>query len=340
MNIFIVWTKYQSRVEGIVKDISDYSSPIKVVYRENPRTRFSIHKFLYYIAYIFQDLYTLLINKPSLIFVQVPPQYSLIAPLVYKKFFNKKSLIVADLHNSALRNPWIDRIFSKRLMSYADIKLVHNETVYNNIPEDLISNKNQEFHILEDKTEFNEVSWSEKTFNENEKEKLTIFFPASFNLDEPILEVVKAAKLNPDCMFILTGNKKKLKRNFNISMNELPENVEITGWIAKDKYDTLMQKCDILMGLTIYDDIQMSVSNEGLGNKKLMILSDTITLRYLYGNGAIYVENDSVSISKGIEFARKSKGKVITNMKKSRTRKDSRYKYQLEQLFNAIEEIK
>lgn len=332
-NIFIVWTKYQARVETLKEVLNKHLGKTEVVYRENPPAN-SFRKILLYLEYFLKDLKYLISNKPDRIFIQTPPSYALLAPIVYKILFKNKTKIVCDMHNAMTRRPWISRAGTEFLIGKCDLILVHNEIVYKNILEqDSFSYFDKEkILVLEDKTpkfEFNSI-------NQRDSERPLVFFPASFNNDEPIEEVINAAKLIPEFDLVMTGNYKKLKENFNITQEYLPSNIKITGWIPTEDYNNLLLKCDVLLGLTIFDDIQMSVSNEGLGAKKVMVLSDKKALRQIYGEGALYTENKAESIAENLKTAYHQSNNLSLKINKVSENKEIRYNSQLIEVVNII----
>lgn len=314
-NIFLVWTKYQSRVESLIKDIAQNLGDSKIIYRDNPPAN-SIKKIILYMIYFFKDLVFIIKSKPKSVFVQNPPSYSLFAPILYKLIINKKVKVISDLHNAMTREPWLNRIGTKFLLSHCDLLIVHNEIVYRGIRErNLFSYINPDkIIVLEDKTPL--IKEVERKVTSSADKRPIVFFPASFNMDEPIVEVIDSAKLVPEFRIIMTGNYKKLYSNFNLSEKDLPENVEVTGWIETKDYLDLLKNCDILLGLTIFDDIQMSVSNEGLGAEKVMVLSDMEALRLIYQDGAVYTENSAKSIAKNLGVAFKKEMNLRRKLKR------------------------
>ncbi|MDH8576211.1 hypothetical protein QIH29_27735, partial [Klebsiella pneumoniae] len=70
-----------------------------------------------------------------------------------------------------------------------------------------------------------------------------------------------------------------------------PDNVIFTGYLTKKAYDDLFLSSSVILGLTTRDNVQLSVSNEALSADKPMVLSDTTTLRNLFGDAAIFVES-------------------------------------------------
>ncbi|MGE7877218.1 glycosyltransferase [Peribacillus muralis] len=335
-NIFLVWTKYQARVETLSEEFKRKLGDTLIVYRPNPAAH-KVKKIFYYLKYFINDLQLLVEKKPKRIFVQTPPSHSLLAPIIYKKIINKEALIICDLHNAMTREPWLKRLGTQRLLSDCDLIICHNEVVYSNILNNKlfkIFNYNN-LVILEDKT-----PKLKKNFHQDNHKKQTnepvVFFPASFNNDEPINEVIKAAELLPNYKIIMTGNSSKLKRNFNIEIENLPSNVLITGWITTEEYKRTLNECDILLGLTIFNDIQMSVSNEGLGAEKVMVLSETETLRLIYKDGAQYCENNASSIAENIQIAYKNSDELKRKVSSVKIIKEDRFENQIRILLEKI----
>lgn len=332
MDVFIVWTKYQSRVESLVNEYNKKSKEIKIIYRDNPPTKSKVKKIMMYISYFIKDIQALNTYKPSNIFIQLPPTVSLLATYIYK-ILNKNSKIIGDGHNSLFRKPWINRIGTKILINNLDVLMVHNKAVYENTK--LLFNNKLKLIILEDNSipvRQNQTESNNKIFTKKTK----VFFPASFNLDEPIIEFLEAVKDNSNIQFFMTGNKEKLSRNFGINYKEVPDNLTLTGWLSNEDYKQLLIDCDLLVGLTIYDDIQMSVSNEGLSYNKAMLLSKKNTLINIYKNAAIFTENDAPSISKGIKEALDNKQQLIQNSKAVLKEKNDRFHNQFEYLDEMI----
>ncbi|WP_332237874.1 hypothetical protein [Sporolactobacillus sp. KGMB 08714] len=322
-NVFIVWTKYQARVEGIVSDLRKEIGDFQIVYRDNPSAGI-LKKILNYLRLFVKDYRLLTRNSYDNCFVQVPPTYSLLAPLLYRRFSKRKFKIIADCHNAITRKPWLKSIGIKRLLGSADLLIFHNEIIYARTKEIVPYIADCKKLVLEDKTPHFVNIKKEKIF----VKKPFVFFPTSFNLDEPIKEVIKAAQRLPEFSFVLTGSHAKMKKNFNLSKKDLPSNVIITGWLEDNLYLNYLEQADVLLGLTIYDDIQMSVSNEGLGAHKKMVLSDKVALKKIYQDGVLYTKNDEISISNTIRRAYNSQF-LYQEINKARRMKDKRYNKQL-----------
>lgn len=339
MNLFIVWTRYQSRSENLTLDLSQKLKKTKIVYRDNKPSS-PLKKIFLYIKYVIQDFSLLLKENPEFVVLQAPPTYIALAPLIYKFFINKKLIIIMDMHNAMFRSKWLNTFGTKKIIQNINLGIVHNDVVFENINAQNLYNNviEDKFITLEDKTVKLEVSYK-KSIKEVDQRKM-VFFPASFNDDEPINEVINVALDNPKVDFVLTGNVQKLKKNHNIQLEDIPVNMIITGWITNEEYNQYLVNCDILLGLTIHDDIQMSVSNEGLGANKAMLLSNTKTLKMIYKDCAIYVNNNTESISEGLIKAINLKEQLEQNSQKVFLNKQERYLGQINNLINKINKIR
>lgn len=276
-------------------------------------------KFLKPFEYIVQSLktvYFIIVNNPKVIWIQLPP-----TPLLYiiwmYKILNKKVKIISDCHNGMFRSPWINTPFAKRLINkVSTIILVHNEDIYYEVIREHHIDESK-CYILEDKVP--KVFERDVNCNINK----SILFPASFNMDEPIKEIIESAKTLSDFTFYITGEKEKAIQNHNV--REIPENVKFTGWLSNEDYKKLFSSVDIILGLTLIDGIQLSVANEAVGNCKAMVLSNTNTLKKLFYKGAVYVDPTPTSISAGIIKAIEHKELLIEESTQLRTEREKNW---------------
>ncbi|MBO0589175.1 hypothetical protein [Sporosarcina sp. E16_8] len=334
-SLFIVWTKYQSRAESLAIDFDEKLNGVEIVYRENPPAN-KIKKVFMYLKYFYLDFKQIKAGSYKSVFVQTPPSYALAAPLFVRRFFKKDLKVISDCHNALTREPWLSTMGNQKMLEKCDSILLHNEVVF----EKVINEKTfptvdqKRILILEDKTPF--TFKIERKAEFLDVKKPYVFFPASFNHDEPILEVIKAAELLAEVHFVMTGNPKKLEKNFNIAESDIPSNMTLSGWLTIEEYKYILQEADVLIGLTLFDDIQMSVSNEGLGAEKAMVLSNKKALKNIYLDGAFYTENEAKDISKTITLALENKEVLEMKIKKVKEIKEKRYEKQLELVFKSI----
>ncbi|QSJ20721.1 hypothetical protein JYQ62_09905 [Nostoc sp. UHCC 0702] len=249
------------------------------------------YRFLRPIEYILKAWQTLRLffqHQPQIIWVQLTPTPLLHVAHFYKKVFQPKTIIIADCHNNTFDSPWINIPGAVYLLKHSDLVIVHNDWVNKKVIEDNLSNGN--ICVLEDPPV---VIKSQDNKSKTSFSHPLIVFPCSFNVDEPIQDVLESARLAPNITFVLTGNTARARGIHDFS--DVPDNVKLPGFLPEEEFNQLLLDADAILGLTKEEGIQLSVAVEGVGIGKPLILSDTVTLRKLFDKGAIYVKNNSPS---------------------------------------------
>jgi glycosyltransferase involved in cell wall biosynthesis len=118
----------------------------------------------------------------------------------------------------------------------------------------------------------------------------------SYAKDEPYVEVFKSAEFLPvNFTIFVTGNYKG-----KVNPKDVPLNVRLTGYLSETEYWALINKCQIVMDLTIKDDCLVCGAYEGIAAGKPLIISDTAASRELFRIGCVYVKSKAESITQGI----------------------------------------
>jgi glycosyltransferase involved in cell wall biosynthesis len=147
--------------------------------------------------------------------------------------------------------------------------------------------------------------------------------PCSFARDEPIEQLLEAARRTPGVRYVVTGNPKRAHREL---VAHAPANVEFPGFISKRDFDTLLRSCDLLIGLTTLEGVQLSAANEGVAAGKPMVLSHTATLRSLFAGASVFVDPlDAASIADGVEDALGRRAHLEAGMRALRLKRDERW---------------
>ncbi len=276
-------------------------------------TLFEGHKHLSlfrYPAAILQTFLTLVKEKPEVLVVQNPSiVLSFFAALV-KPVFNYK--LVTDLHTLYL-NP---KGFKKSIMNFLnDYSLKQNNiTIVTNEPyKAKIKNKTKkEIFILPDRIPDFDYEFEKTPL----KGKNNILFICTFSEDEPWKEVTEAAKLlEKDTYIHISG------RN-NLSKENIPPNVILTGFLPTKDYQNLLRSVDIIMVLTSQENCLVCGGYEAVSAEKPLILSDTRILREYFSNGTVFTRNNSRDIAESVSLAVKNKSdlrKGVRALKKLRT---------------------
>ncbi len=133
--------------------------------------------------------------------------------------------------------------------------------------------------------------------------------PAAFSVvcvctygdDEPIGEVLAAARLLPDVRFALTGNTKYARPEW---LADPPPNVEFTGFVPLDEYYRRIRDASALLVLTTLDHTVLRGAWEALALGQPLITSDWGILRAYFSPGALFVDNTAAGIAAAIRDAR------------------------------------
>jgi glycosyltransferase involved in cell wall biosynthesis len=124
----------------------------------------------------------------------------------------------------------------------------------------------------------------------------SIVFVCTYSADEPVQEVIEAARrLNGAAQIYVTGRTPKW-----MTAETLPSNLHPTGFLPEQEYLRLLKNCDGVMVLTTREHTLLCGAYEGLAFRKPVILSNKAALRNYFGPEIIYVENDAASLEDGV----------------------------------------
>lgn len=296
-SLYFAWVPFQRR-QVSMESYFNYSCvflPLK--WRAN-----KLAKLASYAVNMFMMIVLLFKEKPIQVWIQVPQTFLIWPCVIYKiiskVLFRKRVLIIADCHNAMFRTPWCKVPLGISLLKKCDVSIVHNSSQIQ--AAEKLGVDTSSMYVLEDApANFDFCTEEVDVVN---VPKPWVLFPASFAKDEPIKELVEVAKILPDYSFFITGNKQRAKGILNL--NSLPENVNLMGFMDIDKFDWLLLNSDLILALTIFDGIQLSVCNEAVGATKPMVASNTSILMELFPKGTVFVDPLSVkSMAEGIVTA-------------------------------------
>lgn len=241
-------------------------------------------------------------SAPAVVWVQLPQVPVLWAALAYRALSSTPIKIVADCHNAQLRKPWSHFPLALWSLQKADAILVHNDAMLkqaetNGWPMAKVL-------VLEDVPAMGkDQPPTGLALKHITAPKPWVVFPGSFAADEPIEEVLAAARLAPEITFIITGRPDKAKQNGH-NIVDLPKNVVLPGFLPVELFDDILREANVVIGLTREEGIQLSVCNEALGFGRPLVTSDTQILRELFGKAAVLVDTKmQASIANGCREA-------------------------------------
>lgn len=162
------------------------------------------------------------------------------------------------------------------------------------------------------------------------KKSFNVAFVSTFAQDEPLDEVLDAAKKLPDVNFYITGNKSRKPNTF---FENKPSNVIFTGFLDPNiEYPGLLRAVDAVMVLTTRDHTLQLGGCEAVAVGKPLITSDWPNLKSVFPTGTVHVSNSSESIVEGIKKIKSNYARFSEEIERLRYESQKEWSDQLNQL--------
>jgi len=230
------------------------------------------------------------------IFVQNPSIVLAFWTLLIKPFLGLK--VVVDFHNSGLfplegRSRALMAI-SSLICRWADLSIVTNSGLAQ-----VVEARGGRAFIVTDPLNETEFAGGQLT---KESPSEYLLFVCSWAEDEPWHEVLEAVQKNSRVSrLMVTGNYKK--RLSQESINNLPDKVQLLGFVDRNDYIQLMQNALVMVDLTTRKDCLVCGAYEAVAAEVPLLLSDSDVNREVFTGGAIYTLNDSDAIADAMGYA-------------------------------------
>jgi len=280
--VFITWAEQCSRSYSLA-----YHLKAKNYFINSLNIKKIIYSPIKYIINTFMTLNLLNKENPDVVFVCNPPVFAVLIVWVYCIFHD--CTYIVDTHSGAFTARrwslflWLYRFLSKRAL----INILHNNPL-----EQKVANWGAPTAII------GEVIYQMKTDKIYPFRKgFNVVFVSLYSGDEPIEEVIEAARKMPSVNFYITGS---LRRAPKTIINEGPENVIFTDFLPDEMYGSLLRGCDIVICLTKNDNTMQNGAYEALTLGRPIITSNWSVLRNTFYKGAICIDNTSDSIINAI----------------------------------------
>jgi glycosyltransferase involved in cell wall biosynthesis len=279
--LFLKWFLYDKRNEAISAAIGADCRFITSLTRRKTWTAP-----LRYVMQFAKTLALLLREKPAIVFVTNPPIFAAGTVALACRFTGGHYII--DSHTGAFDRKWNFAKFLHRMLARQALLTI----VTNNEFEKIYRNWGADVFLLGDLVLDIPLTKTVQLSN-----RFNIAVICSFDPDEPVWEILEAAKGSPDATFYITGNPERAGRSVRETR---AENIVFTGFLPDADYFDLLHACDAIMALVNRDNTMQQGAYEAVSVRKPMILSDWELLRDTYGDGAVYVKSDVESIRGGI----------------------------------------
>jgi glycosyltransferase involved in cell wall biosynthesis len=318
--IFLSWAQISRRSQLISKKLG-----IKHVNVFLLKHVYALSPLRYYLQTL-RTIKILALEKPDIVFVQNPP---ILAPLIvylYARLRNAHYII--DSHTGALMAWWwkwslpLHSFLSRRALA----TIVTNEYLKSKV-----GKWNARAFIIAD---------IPTTFPESESYpvggKFNIAVVNTFSPDEPLEEVLAAAKRMPDTHFYITGDTVLAKSSL---LRKPQANIHFTGFIPDPEYIALLNSVDAIMVLTTDNYTMQRGACEAVSLGKPIITSNWPVLREYFSKGTVFVDNTAAGIARGIREMKRDimnlKHDVIC-LQKQRRQEWLRREVELQKLLDAV----
>jgi glycosyltransferase involved in cell wall biosynthesis len=159
--------------------------------------------------------------------------------------------------------------------------------------------------------------------------QLVAVFVASFDTDEPLAEVLEAAReLKQQFHFYVTGNY----RRAGIKPDPADTNVTFTGFLSDDQYVALLRRADVVVVLTNEEDLLNCGSYEAVALGRPMLLSATKAIREYFNEGAIYCDNSTSGILAGLRELARERVNLAAGVARLRSRLERDWQSRFDEL--------
>lgn len=249
-------------------------------------------RFSRYVFLSWKTFFLIVKKKPELIFCQNPSIF-LAALLCFFRPFLRYELVV-DRHSNfrfeelrSIHPKWmLFHFLSNYSLRNADLTIVTNHYL-----KDIVEGRGGIGCVLPDK-----LPTLASQFQHSGNLR-TVTFITTYSGDEPIFEVINAARiLGNGYHFNITGSYKSFGCKDRL-MNELPSNVTLTGFLPDEDYERTLAQSDAIIVITTAEYTLTCGAYEAVALGKPMILGNTKTIKEYFSKGAQYADPTPESLA-------------------------------------------
>lgn len=317
--MYVSWAESCSRSDQTARELGGASYMVYLpIFGSHPMT--IVPK---YFGQFLMMTWLLARHRPHAVIIMSPPIVAVFAAVIYQVITRRR--FAMDCHTAAFMHPrwrrfqWLQYAIARR----ACVNIVHNEHL-----RDLVESHGGKTIIVKDVPV---LYGQDEQFDLPDGVNVTAV--CSFNADEPIGEILDAARELPDVQFHLTGNPKHLSQEL---IDTLPENASLTGFISDSAFGDLLHRSNIVMSLTTRDHTMLRGAWEAIYQGTPVIVSDWPILKEAFPLGAIHVDNTGVAIAAAIRRCLENESDYSDQVLESRADRIVRWQGTRDQLLNAL----
>lgn len=244
-------------------------------------------------------------TSPEVVVVMQPPAVAL-AP-VYLASRRAGFRIVGDLHSGTFLDRkwrWATSAVMRVLRSCGGAIVPNNEIA------EMCAQYGVRAFVYQAGAQIVVSDGSAQELDANAEHRRTVFAPLTYADDEPIQQIIEAARADRTLTWVLTGRAPQQLRN------TAPDNVVFAGFMPRDEYTAALRSAGTVLALTSRDSTLQSAGFEALAAGVPLVTSPTRVLREFFGDAAIYSSSDSTDIRTSVTRA-VSQYEVLSDRMKS-----------------------
>lgn len=318
---FIAWSFASGRSRDIAAALGGEA---KVVYHRRLTHRYLVP--LRYLVSSVQTMFYLLRRRPHAVIATLPPVFPGAIAWLYGLAFSAPFLL--DSHPSGFGRKG-DRISARllpvhRWLSRRAAATLVTTDEWANMVEDW-GGRGIVIHEAD-------PNWDMAAPRTSPSQPLQVLFVCVFGPDEPVEEVIEAARSTPEVHITITGNTGRASPDV---VADPPANVTFCGFLDDDSYRRAVEEADAILALTTEPTSVMRAAYEAVYAERPLIATDHEQNRKLFEH-AILVDNDSAGIASGLRRALEDYETLVRVAGRARETQLERWEHQLSQLRGAI----
>jgi glycosyltransferase involved in cell wall biosynthesis len=344
--LFLAWAPFSGRAESISSRLGASLHTLSY------KTRLKIYAPVKYPLLFYKTLRLIESERPNVIICQTPPIFCPLAAMFYAGINKGKNVrIIIDAHTATFEKPWslpILNTLTRLAIRNAKAIIVANEElqklVYQNyglmplvlddgVPQidyesqdayEISVNRGSKYNGQHIPASLSMQARSRLKELEDKagSRKFAFAVISSFASDEPIDEVIEAAKILVETTnFYITGDTSRLASRKLFEWKQTANNVIFTDFLNQRDYIRLLKKVDGVIVLTRRHHNMLSGAHEALALEKPLITSDWPPLRKYFSAGTAYVDNSVQGIVNAVKHVQLEKDQMKEEMHVLKQRK-------------------
>lgn len=285
-DVFLVWPQEYELSQHLANNLS---LKLLLIQAKNPNSPFLLR----YFDQSIRTIRWLVKNKPQLVFIQNPPLMACLIVYCYS-LFHHQTKIGIDNHSVFFRSKKWEFLhsFFRPIAKKAVINTAHNKYDLRILKQWGVNCQEMQFinpiyRKSSTKSPLKNLHWKKRL----KQAKVSVFMVNRFaKNDDDYITVMQAAKRKPNWIFFITGDFHKASQ---AELQFAPSNVIFTGYLKHPEFLKLMQKCSVILCLTLRENTILWSIREAMALRRVFITSNTKALREYFSGVGIFTERRS-----------------------------------------------